>query len=251
MTILEKLCNTSQKPPSLVSCWVSFFAEAGTETHGGSFFFFLLFSFRIYPACLLELGCMLRSPGAVFESDVYESVRSAQCPVGLIPQENSIHGIVIEAYDILRGPDVGREVFVRGEVTLGIQHCLITRKGVALKDIKRVLSHEQVRKNSIFMCVLHDIKTDSTRLKCVSLPLFALRGSMFAKYLMRKILLIPGLCCAGLPRPVPCFFRGIELPRGGNLGNPPSHRTSILPFLLCSSFFFRLSGSVVNSSGAT
>jgi len=64
--------------------------------------------------------------------------------MGLIPQENSTHGIVIEAYDIMRAPDVGRDVFVRGEVTIGIQHCLITRKGVTLKDVKRILSHEQV-----------------------------------------------------------------------------------------------------------
>ena len=70
--------------------------------------------------------------------------------MGLIPQENSIHGIVIEAYDILRGPDVGREAFVRGEVTISIQHCLITRKGVGLKDVKRILSHEQVCTNPSF-----------------------------------------------------------------------------------------------------
>ena len=82
---------------------------------------------------------------------MYESVRSGECPIGLIPQENSIHGIVIEVYDILRVPDFGREAFVRGEVTISIQHCLITRKGVALEDVRRVLSHEQVRTS--FGCV--------------------------------------------------------------------------------------------------
>ena len=83
---------------------------------------------------------------------MYESVRSGECPIGLIPQENSIHGIVIEAYDILRASDAGRDVFVRGEVTIGIQHCLITRKGVALGDVRRVLSHEQVRMKSNLLC---------------------------------------------------------------------------------------------------
>ena len=88
---------------------------------------------------------------------MYESVRSGECPIGLIPQENSIHGVVIEAYDILRTPDVGREVFVRGEVTIGIQHCLITRQGVGLGDVKRVLSHEQVR-TKFDLCVLPGVK---------------------------------------------------------------------------------------------
>ena len=56
---------------------------------------------------------------------------------------------------------------------------------------------------------------------------------MFAKYLMHKILLIPGLCCAGLPRPVPCLFRDIELLRGGNLGSTfsPDVYSSLLAVL--------------------
>jgi len=109
------------------------------------------FSFRFFhPRVSVGVPiCTTRCGGSGF-LDMYKSVRSGECPFGLIPQENSIHGIVIEAYDALRGPDAGRAVFVRGEVTIGIQHCLITRKGVALEDVRRVLSHEQVRKN---LCV--------------------------------------------------------------------------------------------------
>lgn len=96
-----------------------------------------------HQAAYERFGETVQYVGKTTISDVYRSVRSGECPVGLVPQENSIHGIVIETYDFLRVPDFGREVFVRGEVAIPIQHCLITRKGVALEDVKRVFSHEQ------------------------------------------------------------------------------------------------------------
>ena len=42
-------------------------------------------------------------------------------------------------------PSVGKDIFVRGEITLPVQHCLMARKGVAFEDIERIVSHEQVR----------------------------------------------------------------------------------------------------------
>ncbi|KAH9175242.1 Prephenate dehydratase-domain-containing protein [Lactarius sanguifluus] len=64
--------------------------------------------------------------------------------VALLPQENSIFGIVTETYDLLRSSDVGESRWVRGAVTLPIQHCLVVRRGKTLRDIKKVLSHEQI-----------------------------------------------------------------------------------------------------------
>ncbi|KJA29141.1 hypothetical protein HYPSUDRAFT_32500 [Hypholoma sublateritium FD-334 SS-4] len=65
---------------------------------------------------------------------------SSSVPFGIIPQENSIFGTVVETYDILRntGPN-----FVRGEIVLKINHCLIVKKGVKLHQIRKVMSHEQ------------------------------------------------------------------------------------------------------------
>ncbi|KDR85090.1 hypothetical protein GALMADRAFT_233707 [Galerina marginata CBS 339.88] len=72
-------------------------------------------------------------------ADVFRAL-SPEVPLGVVPQENSIFGIVIETYDILRSPTAN---FIRGEITLKVEHCLLVRKGVKLNQIQRVMSHEQ------------------------------------------------------------------------------------------------------------
>ncbi|KAF9265870.1 PDT-domain-containing protein [Marasmius fiardii PR-910] len=59
---------------------------------------------------------------------------------GVIPQENTIFGPVVETYDGLRNVESG---FIRGEVTLQVRHCLVVRAGVKISDIDCVMSHEQ------------------------------------------------------------------------------------------------------------
>jgi len=160
--------------------------------------------------------------------------------VGIIPQENSIHGIVIETYDLLRSPDVGREVFVRGEVTIAIQHCLITRKGVALKDVKRVLSHEQVCMS--FSSRACHVVSKKYPLLCLFIPL-----------LIRTNSTCPGGCVVSLH---PWW---LDHRAAVTLGDSPPIYLSVLSFtpnadsLLCCAphSSFRRSDSVVNSSGVT
>lgn len=77
-------------------------------------------------------------------SDVQHTL-SAAVPFGIIPQENSITGSVVETYNVLRGPVVGQETFVRGATVFAVKHSLVARRGVKLENIERVLSHEQVR----------------------------------------------------------------------------------------------------------
>lgn len=61
----------------------------------------------------------------------------------MVPQENSIFGNVVETYDLLRNDSSN---FIQGEITLKIEHCLVTKKGVKLHHIQKVMSHEQVCK---------------------------------------------------------------------------------------------------------
>lgn len=74
---------------------------------------------------------------------VFEAV-SIEHPFAVIPQENSIFGSVIETYDSFRSERAGIEAFVRGEITLAVQHCLLGRKGLKTEDVRRIISHDQV-----------------------------------------------------------------------------------------------------------
>ncbi|KAL0577336.1 prephenate dehydratase [Marasmius crinis-equi] len=71
-------------------------------------------------------------------ADVFDAL--GETDFGVIPQENTIFGPVVETYDALRGVESG---FIRGEIALKVQHCLIVRKGVKISDIDCVMSHEQ------------------------------------------------------------------------------------------------------------
>ncbi|KAJ7172700.1 Prephenate dehydratase-domain-containing protein [Mycena filopes] len=73
-------------------------------------------------------------------TDVFNAVASQTTPVGVVPQENSIYGSVIDTYDALRRRDAG---FIQGEVVLEVQHSLLVRRGVKQADIRTIKSHEQ------------------------------------------------------------------------------------------------------------
>ncbi|KAB5594055.1 Prephenate dehydratase [Ceratobasidium theobromae] len=70
----------------------------------------------------------------------FESVCQNQVDFACIPLENSLHGSVIETFDLLRD---GRIVTIGGESVMGIEHCLVVCRGITMGDIKRALSHEQ------------------------------------------------------------------------------------------------------------
>lgn len=75
-------------------------------------------------------------------ADVFESL-SSELPFGIVPQENSTNGSVIETYNLLRCEVIGRDSFVRGETNIPIKHSLVVRQNVKIEDIEHVFSHEQ------------------------------------------------------------------------------------------------------------
>jgi prephenate dehydratase len=106
---------------------LSFLGPPGTYSHQAAFNIF---------------GDSVRYVAKQTITGVFESL-SSELPFGIIPQENSTNGSVIETYNLLRSEFVGRDSFVRGETNLPIEHCLVVRQNVKIEDIEHVFSHEQ------------------------------------------------------------------------------------------------------------
>lgn len=84
--------------------------------------------------------------------DTFKAAEGA-VSIGVVPQENTIFGNVIETYDEFRRAKCG---FVKGEITLQVQHCLLVQRGVQLHEIEEVLSHEQVCRVAL-SCQLQEV----------------------------------------------------------------------------------------------
>lgn len=72
-------------------------------------------------------------------SDVFRAVAAAEASYGLVPVENSQAGSINDVYDLLRQHDL----FVTGEISHPVNHCLLCLPGQQLGEIKRVISHPQ------------------------------------------------------------------------------------------------------------
>ncbi|KAI0307713.1 Prephenate dehydratase-domain-containing protein [Multifurca ochricompacta] len=112
--------NHDNEPKSQSHPVLTFLGPAGTYSHQAAYD-------RFAEAVHYRTGNTI--------SDVFHSV-SPTVQLALLPQENSIFGVVTETYDLL-------QKWIRGAVTLSIQHCLVVQRGKTLRDIKKVLSHEQ------------------------------------------------------------------------------------------------------------
>lgn len=70
---------------------------------------------------------------------VFQAVEKGLCHFGVLPIENSSYGSVNNVYDLMRH----YKFSIVRSIKLHIDHNLMAKPGVALKDIKEVFSHEQ------------------------------------------------------------------------------------------------------------
>ncbi len=81
-------------------------------------------------------------------SGVFRAVASGEVDYGLVPVENSQAGSINDTYDLLRQHDL----FVIGEISHPVNHCLLALKGQKREDITRVISHPQaLAQSDIFL----------------------------------------------------------------------------------------------------
>lgn len=93
-------------------------------------------------AALKRFGARARYLHAPTVDDVFHAVERRKADYGVVPIENSLEGAVAHTLD--RFIDfVDTPVKIQGEIEQPIAHHLILHKGVALKELKAVLSHPQ------------------------------------------------------------------------------------------------------------
>lgn len=86
---------------------------------------------------------------------VFQAIQSGLCAYGVLPIENSSYGSVTEVYDLMRKY---RFNIVRS-VRMKIDHRLLAKPGVALTEIREIVSHEQaIGQCGAFLKSLKDVK---------------------------------------------------------------------------------------------
>ncbi len=71
--------------------------------------------------------------------EIIKLVESGEVDYGIVPIENSVNGTVLTVLDALMNHDV--EVF--GEAKLEVIHCLVAKRKLSLREVKRLYSHPQ------------------------------------------------------------------------------------------------------------
>lgn len=89
-------------------------------------------------AALKHFGHSVNTVALVAIDEVFREVEAGSSPFGVVPIENSTEGVVSHTLDSF----MSSPLKICGEVELRIHHQLLSKSG-DLKDIKRVVSHQQ------------------------------------------------------------------------------------------------------------
>ncbi len=100
---------------------------------------------------LIELNCE-------HFKEVTNTVESGHADYGVLPIENTSSGSINEVYDLLQHTTL----YIVGELTLPIEHCLVATADLRLEEIKTLYSHPQPHAQcSEFLSKLDGVKLES------------------------------------------------------------------------------------------
>lgn len=140
---LQNLANPqSQKPLARVA----FLGSKGSYSHLATREYFSRRNTE-----LVELNC------EQFK-EVTTTVESGHADYGVLPIENTSSGSINEVYDLLQHTTL----YIVGEITQPIEHCLVATKDLRLEDLKVLYSHPQPHQQcSEFLSRLKGVKLES------------------------------------------------------------------------------------------
>ena len=72
-------------------------------------------------------------------SDVFTAIEEGSCRYGVLPIENSTAGSVTEIYDLM----AKHRFYIVRALRLGVDHCLLAKRGEKIEDIVEIVSHKQ------------------------------------------------------------------------------------------------------------
>ncbi|ENR2169425.1 prephenate dehydratase [Vibrio vulnificus] len=122
---LQNLLNPEQSRKPLAR--VAFLGSKGSYSHLASREYFSRKNTE-----LIELNCE-------HFKEVTQTVESGHADFGVLPIENTSSGSINEVYDLLQHTTL----YIVGELTQPIEHCLVATKDVRLEEIKVLYSHPQ------------------------------------------------------------------------------------------------------------
>ncbi len=141
---LQNLANPAQSRKPIAR--VAFLGSRGSYSHLASREYFSRKNTE-----LVELNCE-------HFKEVTKTVESGHADFGLLPIENTSSGSINEVYDLLQHTTL----YIVGEITLPIDHCILANSDIRLEDIKTLYSHPQPHQQcSEFLSHLNGVTLES------------------------------------------------------------------------------------------